>query len=411
MYRLGKFIQRGGLPLILIALIFISACTGLSGEPEIVSTLPPRATLPPVGDVPADVDVALGAQIYAEKCTRCHGIGGAGDGEFVEQLPVKLINFTDPQAVSGKTPQDWYRTIYFGRQENLMPAWGVVSQVSPDKPPLTQDEVWAVTMFLFTFSSGETVEPITTPDADVTEESTSASIDATQAPESTSEVDIEATPNPDATQDVALEPITTPDAEATLSPDATSFVDVGVITGTVTNGTSGSVVPPDLPVTLYMYGDTNAVEIGKTTLSTDATFQFDAVPMSHGEEFYVTVAYLGGFFVSEVLTPDSGTNTLDLPVTIYDLTYDPQAIRVTNILTYANVLEDGTLDVVQVIEFANITDKLYVQVADDVVSSLMVGLPEGAIFNDVTGGRFKLSEDGRTVTDSRPVFPDRKSVV
>ncbi len=405
MPRLGKLIQRGVFPLILISIVLISACTGLSGEPEIVATLPPRATHPPVGDVPENVDIALGAQIFADKCTACHGVGGAGDGETASQLPVPPMNFTDPEAVSGKTPQDWFQAIYFGNQASLMPAYGVPSQISPTAP-LNEDEIWAVTMFLFTLSSDEPTEPITTPDADVTEESTSAPIEATQAPESTTEVSIDSTPDLEPTQDVAnLEPVTTPDSEATIAPEVTAFADVGVITGTVTNGTAGASVPPDLPVKLYIYGDTNAVEVGETTLNADATFIFDNVSMSHGEEFYVTVAYSGGFFVSEVLTPDSGTNTLDLPVIIYDTTYDPQAIRVTNILTYANVLEEGVLDVVQVIEFANITDKLYVQVADDVVSALMVGLPEGAIFNDVTGGRFTLSEDGRTVTDSRPVFP------
>ena len=403
MPRLGKLIQRGVFPLLFIFIALISACTGLSGEPEIVATLPPRATHPPVGDVPENVDIALGAQIFADKCTACHGVGGAGDGETASQLPVPPMNFTDPEAVSGKTPQEWFQAIYFGNQASLMPAYGVPSQVSATAP-LNEDEIWAVTMFLFTLSSGEPAEPIATPDADVTEESEPVPTEATQVPEATSEASIESTL--EATHDVAnLEPVTTPNAEATLSPEVTALADVGVITGNVTNGTAGASVPSDLPVSLYMYGDTNAIQIGETTLSADATFQFDDVPMSHGEEFYVTVAYSGGFFVSEVLTPDSGTNTLDLPVIIYDTTYDPQAIRVTNILTYANVLEEGVLDVVQVIEFANITDKLYVQVKDDVVSALMVGLPEGAIFNDVTGGRFTLSEDGRTVTDSRPVFP------
>ncbi|MDX2078376.1 MAG: c-type cytochrome [bacterium] len=398
MQPLGKIIKRGILPLMALAIITISACTGLSGEPEIVSTLVPRATAQPIGDVPQNVDIILGEKVFIQNCTRCHGAGGQGDGEFAGQMPVPLIDFTDPQAVSGKTPQEWYSIIYNGKLENGMPPWGIPSTIS-DRVPLTSDEIWGVTMYLFTLS-GESVEPVTTPDADVTAEATPSVTDI----ESVATPDAEATA--EATLEVAsIEPVTTPDGEATEAPESTPFVEsAGMVSGSVVNGTAGASVPPDLPVKLYSSDATADTVVAETTLNPDGTFQFEGVVMSHGQEFFVTVAYAGGFFVSETLTPDSGSNTLELPVTIYDTTYDVQAIRVTNILTYASVL-DGTLEIVQVIEFANITDKLYVQVVDEVVSALIVGLPEGAIFSDMTGGRFRVSEDGRTITDSRPVFP------
>jgi mono/diheme cytochrome c family protein len=392
MRPLGKIIQRGILPLMSLALVVISACTGLSGEPEIVSTLRPRPTIASFTLDAEQRNIENGAVIYAQNCTRCHGITGKGDGELAitGQLPVTLIDFTDPQAVQGKTPEEWFRIIYNGKLENLMPPWSIANGGS-----LTDDQIGDVTLFLFELADNgesmpeatadvESLAPITTPDADAT-------------------ADVE-----------ALAPITTPDAEATanseatLSPESTPLVvasaNTGLVSGLVVNGTEGGSVPADLPVKLYSSTGTGDSLVAETALNPDGTFQFSDVALSHGQEFYVTVGYLGGFFVSQILTPDSGSNLLDLPVTIYETTYDPQAIRVTNILTYANVIDD-TLDVVQVIEFANITDKLYVQVVDEVVSALMVGLPAGAIFNDVTGGRFRLSDDGRTVTDSRPVFP------
>ncbi|MCU0479846.1 MAG: c-type cytochrome [Anaerolineae bacterium] len=400
MLRLAKFTTGGVFPLIFMVIIAISACTGLSGEPEVVSTLRPRATLAPtepiVFQMPENIDVALGAEIFADRCTACHGVGGAGDGETASQLPVRPMNFTDPEAVRGKTPQEWFQAIYFGNQVALMPAYGVPSQVSATAP-LNEEQIWAVTMFLFTLSGSDVAQPITTPGADATE-----FVEPTALPDATTEISV----SPDTTQDVAsLEPVTTPEAEGTASAEATILGEGGLVTGAVINGTAGGIVPPDLPVTLYASGMTGDTMVAETTLSADGTFQFENITMSHGEEFYATVEYLGGFFVSEILTPASGTNTLALPITIYELTYDPQAIRVTNVLTYANVLDNTMLDIVQVIEFANITDKLYVQVVDEVVSALMIGLPEGAIFNDVTGGRFRVSEDGRTVTDTRPVFP------
>jgi len=391
MRPLGKIIQRGILPLMALSLVIISACTGLSGEPEIVSTLRPRATIAPFVLDREQINIENGAVIFAQNCTRCHGIGGKGDGELAltGQLPVTLIDFTDPQAVQGKTPEGWFSIIYNGKLENLMPPWSIANGGS-----LTDEQIWDVTMFLFVLADSaesaeatvavEALAPITTPDADATADVESL------APVST--------PNADATAD----------SEATTSPESTPLVvasaNTGLVSGLVVNGTEGGSVPADLPVKLYSSTGTGDILVGEMALNPDGTFQFSDIPLSHGQEFYVTVGYLGGFFVSQILTPDSGSNLLELPVTIYETTYDPQAIRVTNILTYANVIGD-TLDVVQVIEFANITDKLYVQVDDDVVSALMVGLPAGAIFNDVTGGRFSLSDDGRTVTDSRPVFP------
>ncbi len=391
MKRFANITNRGILPLIVLTII-LSACSGLGGEPEIVATLRPRPTIAPtepiVFQMPDTIDVVLGAQIFAEKCTACHGVGGAGDGETASQLPVRPMNFTDPEAVRGKTPQEWFQAIYFGNQASLMPAYGVPSQVSPTAP-LNEAQIWAVTMYLFTLSGVDVDMPEATVDT--------ASLEPISTPEADSTV---------ALADVVA---TTPDAESTASPDETPVVvaslNTGIITGSVTNGTAGAVVPPDLPVKLYSYDSTGArITLAETTLTADGTFQFDDIALAHGQEFFVTVGYGGGFFLSETRTPLSGDNALDLPVTIYETTYDPQAIRVTNILTYANVI-DATLSIVQIVEFVNITDKLYVNPIEGALpESLIINLPEGVRFEDVRR-EFQLSEDGRTAISILPVFP------
>lgn len=395
MKRFAKITNRGILPLIALTII-LSACSGLGGEPEVVATLRPRATTAPtepiVFQMPDTIDVALGAEVFADKCTSCHGIGGAGDGETASQLPVRPMNFTDPDAVRGKTPQQWFQAIYFGNQASLMPAYGVPSQVSPTAP-LNESQIWAVTMYLFTLSGAEVDMPEATLEATVD----TASLEPISTPEADSTV---------AVVDVVA---TTPDIESTASPEETPAVvanlNTGIITGSVTNGTAGASVPPDLSVKLYSYDSTGArTTLAETISNTDGTFQFEQVALAHGQEFFVTVGYGGGFFLSETLTPLSGDNTLNLPVTIYETTYDPQAIRVSNILTYANVI-DSTLSIVQIVEFVNITDKLYVNPIEGALpESLIIGLPEGVRFEDMRR-EFQLSEDGRTATSILPVFP------
>jgi mono/diheme cytochrome c family protein len=65
--------------------VIVAACSGLSSEPQIVGALPTSAPIvaQPISLPQAPPDLALGAQIYAENCTRCHGVTGTGDGELV----------------------------------------------------------------------------------------------------------------------------------------------------------------------------------------------------------------------------------------------------------------------------------------------------------------------------------------
>src|SRR5690242_4509938 len=88
---------RGGwgvrFAVVLAASLLLAGCGGLAGEPRIVSTLPPSTAAPTEAPYPSSPpDIAAGAQIFAENCTRCHGVGGAGDGELVKsgQVPPPL---------------------------------------------------------------------------------------------------------------------------------------------------------------------------------------------------------------------------------------------------------------------------------------------------------------------------------
>jgi mono/diheme cytochrome c family protein len=107
-------------------------------EQSVVTT--PEVAVPPEGEA----DVALGAQIFAENCTRCHGLTGQGDGELVLLGQVAMpIDFTDPATAAGATPEEWFSIITNGKLDKLMPPWN---------EKLSADERWAVTMYLFTLS-------------------------------------------------------------------------------------------------------------------------------------------------------------------------------------------------------------------------------------------------------------------
>lgn len=156
--RLNRVVERrhaGTFPLIsfpfpiILVVLILAACTNLSGEPRIVSTIPPATPAPPTQTPPPEVgfplttpDLANGARIYADNCAACHGAAGRGDGPVARETQGMIPgDFTDPASARLQTPHEWYRTITRGRIENLMPPW---------LNALTEQERWDVALYTYT---------------------------------------------------------------------------------------------------------------------------------------------------------------------------------------------------------------------------------------------------------------------
>ncbi len=143
----GKTGDHTGSPLrfsqvLIIALgLFLAACGGLGGEPRIVATVIPPTPFeanPP----PTAPDLVNGAALYAEHCTRCHGVSGAGDGDMVTSGQVTNPGiFTDPATALSQRPTEWFGTITLGRIDKLMPPWG---------DALTEQQRWDVALYTYT---------------------------------------------------------------------------------------------------------------------------------------------------------------------------------------------------------------------------------------------------------------------
>ncbi|NOG50920.1 MAG: c-type cytochrome [Chloroflexi bacterium] len=70
--------------------VSLAACSGLGGEPQVVSTLRPAPALTAPA-TPISDPVAAGAQIFAARCATCHGPQGRGDGEMVSSGQIDTI--------------------------------------------------------------------------------------------------------------------------------------------------------------------------------------------------------------------------------------------------------------------------------------------------------------------------------
>ena len=303
-------------------------------------------------------DLALGAQIYAANCTRCHGTTGKGDGEFVTSGQITGVpDFTNLQTAAGATPEDWYEIVTNGRMDKMMPPWS---------GKLSDDERWAVTNYVYSLS------------------------------------------NPNAEQAAAVvaqadTPAATTEAGAAATPEVVAAT--GSVSGTVTNQTEGSSVPADLTLNLHVISSTGTgTQTLNTTVNADGSYSFADVPIETGWQYLLTTAYEGVSFSSDVVTGDAAQPQLSIPLNIYEITDDPANVHIGGILMMVQPdSQAGQLQVIQILNFVNTSDHAFVQVADGTPTSASVTLPTGATYEDFSGGTYLVN--GSVVSDTQPVFP------
>jgi mono/diheme cytochrome c family protein len=442
--------------LLLVALL-VAACGGLSGEPAIVATIPPPTPLPSDAGFPeTPPDLALGAQIFAQNCTQCHGVGGAGDGTLYTSGQIGFPgNFTEPDAARGQTPEQWFQTITNGRLENLMPPW---------RAALTEEERWAVALYTYTLhyrqadlTSGaaiwerecvechgatglgdgeraaevgrpgnlaDPVEMVFASDADYYDIITTGADDLMPAyADSLSEQERWAvtaftrTLALRSTADAASQPqppASTAEAEAVAAAENAN----GVISGVVTNGTPGGELPPDLTVTLYLIEQTAAGlqdETFETVINADGSFSFADIALDANYRYVVSVLYRDRIFASDIIPGDRIIESPEIPLTIYELTEDPTVISIAGVEMQIDAIGDG-LQVLQEMTYRNNSDRLYTNslpVGETRFVSVLASLPPGAVGVAFPGdpARFLYVEEQSTVVDTIPVAPGEDHTV
>ncbi|HEX2905288.1 MAG TPA: cytochrome c [Phototrophicaceae bacterium] len=428
--------------LISAPLLLLAACGGLAGEPPIIATLPP-ATAQPV-TVATAPDLAAGARIFAENCTRCHGVGGRGDGPLVGtsegQINPPPQDFTDPATTQELTPLAWFNIITNGKLERLMPPW---------RDALTEEERWAVAMYTYSlhyqpeqFAAGESlwteqaqinITPL--PQADMVQLTDNALV-ATVA-ESAGKADFLNTLDENQRQAAAAylrsqtltnievigQPLTEiaqaataesqpsqPSGTTAATPETTAPASAaGTISGTISNGTAGGTVPADLTVTLREL-DENFNEVTRETpANATGTFTFNDVTLRADRNYVVTTEYQNRIFGSNIVAGDPANPALDLPLTIYEQTSDAGVIQITGLVTQL-VAANGSLQIAQVFSFANTSDRVFTSaepINEDQYASVSVTIPAGAQLSGFADNqqRYIISDDGTTVTDTSPVLP------
>lgn len=411
----------------------LSACSGLSSEPEIDHIIPPvptqtRVTLDQV------TDIDLGATIFAEHCVQCHGIRGAGDGQMVQNGQVSMTaDFTDPITTQANSLQNWYETITQGRLYALMPPW---------EDALSVEERWAVAFYTYTLSytedsinngsqlyetrcatchheSGTSID--TAPsllgllgytDSSLLNKLTTHQAELNLTPQLTSDDLI------DITHYLRLLSTSTqslPDPIA-VQPDSTTISGTfGSISGQINIGTSDFTLPDDLTVTLQIYDSQLNVQAREYIVDRDGMYYFEDVVIRDDLAYLISVNHEGWRFASEVVAGDLKQKDRVIDVTLYSSTDDSSVIELTSQTTLINLIPQG-LYITETINLRNTSDKMLIRELDnDVieVASIEIPIPPNAqLLNTVTDTqRFQVNQRGTMLLDTYPAIPNTPHII
>ncbi|MCC6614727.1 MAG: hypothetical protein IT320_14705 [Anaerolineae bacterium] len=200
--------------------------------------------------------------------------------------------------------------------------------------------------------------------------------------------------------------------EPTTEPAASAL---GTIRGHVSNGSAGGSLPADLRVMLVYFDEDLEQTTVETTADAGGSYQFDDVPFSTGLRYAVAVTYRDRTFVSEIVSSTPESPSLDIPVTVYELTEDPSVIAIERMVAQVNAVGDS-LEITQVFTLRNLGDRAYSTsqtTPDGRYLSVVISLPPGAViwgFPD-NADRYVAIQEQYAVADTLPVLPGEDHLV
>ena len=203
-------------------------------------------------------------------------------------------------------------------------------------------------------------------------------------------------------------------ATPTSTDDVISTAPHGVVTGKVTNGTAASAIPANVKVSLLINHEDATVLRMDTQTGADGSFQFKDVPIVRGYDYVTAALYRDHIFNSAFMVGNESTTTLNLPISIYELTEDPSVLSISSSEAQLSA-QTGTLEVRQVIRFHNSSDRLYTTSKDlggGRFGSVLISLPPGAqVVSLDNQTRYIFSPSDFSLLDTTAVLPGDVHVV
>jgi mono/diheme cytochrome c family protein len=137
-------IRRLVLPLLLLILTVAVSAAAARQQQKTPAQSNNGWTLPPDADdtknpLPVDAKLlATGKALFTDKCRRCHGPGGLGDGPDADPDHRDDMDLTNPKRADRNTDGVVFYKVSNGRKGPKMPAF---------KDELSKEQIWAVVAY------------------------------------------------------------------------------------------------------------------------------------------------------------------------------------------------------------------------------------------------------------------------
>jgi hypothetical protein len=173
----------------------------------------------------------------------------------------------------------------------------------------------------------------------------------------------------------------------------------------VING-SGGEVPVGMQVTLLGYDQIQQVISRTISIDKDGAFIFQDVEMPQGHVLVTSVDYAGTTYGSDVAFVNGEIDSLELPIKIFDTTTDDSALFVERLHYFFELVDGGTMRVVELHIISNPGDKTLIasSVGQPVVTFELPPEANNLDLQDgVLGERYVKTTNG--FGDTLPVLP------
>ena len=331
-------------------------------------------------------DAERGLLLYDTRCASCHGETGGGDGPMAEQSIQPPAVFADPAYRLTAVPADMFDVIVNGRIDQGMPPYGSTTNSNP----LADQDVWDLIAAIYSFSTpGESVQQgselfATEVNLEGNIELTDLAFWATQSNEAIVEQfrSEGMLINPDLADDEALAIVDFSRgmmSYAYADPFETDEpIEAVVITGEITNGTTGGVASGIEANVRAFTQDLQEVYNETTVVGEDGRYTFNLEDVPADWIFLVSTNYQEFQFSSAPARLDRDAPEADMPITVYDSTSSADMISIDQVHVILNFFGEQ-IEVTQFYRFSNIGNTLYVGptgVAENGTVEMMV--PTGA---------------------------------
>lgn len=409
-------VRFASLFLLLITVPVLAGCSLAAPAP--VGQSQPQAQQPPAAQQqPAQPfqlptrrpSAAAGADLYQQKCVRCHGEQGRGDGAMAAQIQAQfgspVADLTSDVVARARTPEEWYDIVSNGRLQQGMPGfagsldadqrWDVIAyawslaalprQVERGKQVYAEQcvqchgdagkgdgkDAQGTLPDLSDFATLAKVAPgiwdqamasghVPSFAGTVSEADRRAAIDYVR----TFAYDYSS-----GAPAVAASPVT---ATGQLSPTQSPPAAPEQVSGYIVTGTPGQSLPPNLKVIFEYQRNSDSVIISQTVpLDAQGRFVVTETQMSHGDVMRARTDYDEITYFSDVVPVGLQAT---LPITIYERTTDASTVR-ANVLHVIAQSTDQGLSVNEVYVLSNSADRV---VANPGQPVLHFSLPAGA---------------------------------